>query len=649
MLRTSITTEGGTPDLPDYIYYNADIINNTSADLVNGTTFFDPPVRFNETRDTALVKDASQYHFSIIRFTMDGANKDLPLFIPDIQEGTGQTNPDLTSYAIALSYDQTWNISGGRTMAFSIRPDPRFVIYTPETQNLSVAPLPAPTSSPQFRVLYNGATTYAPNDVVTTSALLTPYGTRQPPFYRLRGPDRNWSPVLGFNVGDYVNFNGVAYRCIAAVSAPPLGAFNLNPAQDPVSWVVGITGFAPAGNPQYWTLIDGAQGSPQDLSSRYYWVYTYEHWLKLVNDTISDPARLTAAVGGTAAAAINIPVANPTCAIEETANAFHAAWLAAGLTAFGVGANPFPFQTMDDFVAFCVPPKIVYEPSTNRFTIKADSDGYGGRITTFTPQAYVAGPPSVVGQATAPVFRPFFNTNMYGIFTNFQNIYWNTQDPTIGPFANTPVWLSSAGPSSGLVPTPVGYTNEIIFPNKFYQNIEDYRLPPFGGVAPLGIVPTLLQKVYWLNEQDYESNSSLWSPISSILFTSTLLPIRTEQTGAPIVLGQGNDAESSGTTPSAFQPIITDVALPMTGGAADYRSFIYYAPTAEYRLSDTTPSKQDIRNIDVQVFWKNRLDNSLFPITLFNLSSVSIKMMFRHKDAAAKAENTSVQLGGRRY
>ena len=633
--------------MPDYIYYNADIINNTTADLVNGTTFFDPPVRFNETRDTALVKDASQYHFSIIRFTMDGANKDLPLFIPDIQEGTGQTNVNLTSYALALSYDQTWNISGGRTMAFSIRPDPRFVIYTPETQNPSVAPLPSETSAPQFQILYNGATTYFPNDVVTTNALVTPYNTRRPPFFRLRKPNGPWSSTSGYNVDDYVDFQGTPYRCLLAV--PPSSTPNPIPPSAPANWVVGITGYPPAANPQYWTPIDGAQGSPQDLSSRYYWVYTYEHWLKLVNDAISDPTRLTAAVGGTAAAAINIPVANPTCAIEETANAFHAAWLAAGLTPFGAGANPFPFQTMDDFVAFVVPPKIVYDPSTNRFTIKADSDGYGGRITTFTPQPYVGGPPSVVGQATAPNFRLFFNTNMYGLFTNFQNIYWNTQDPTIGPFANTPVWLSSAGPSSGLVATPVGYTNEIIFPNKWYQNIEDYRLPPFAGVAPLGIVPTLLQKVYWLNEQDYESNSSLWSPISSILFTSTLLPIRSEQTGPPIILGQGNDAESSGTAQSAFQPIITDVALPMTGGAADYRSFIYYAPTAEYRLSDTTPSKQDIRNIDVQVFWKNRLDNSLNPITLFNLSSVSIKMMFRHKDAAAKAENTQVQLGGRRY
>ena len=638
MLRSSITTEGGTPDAPDYIYYNADIINNTTADLVNGTTFFDPPVRFNETRDTALVKDASQYHFSIIRFTMDGANKDLPLFIPDIQEGTGQTNVDLTSYSLALSYAQQWNTSVG-PIDFSIVPPVRFVLYTPETQNLSVAPVPALTANPQFFGLWSVARFYVPNDVIGSS-LNTTYGTINGPFYRLKTPLLQWNATSSFQVNAWVNFNGVAYRCILAVPAgnnpPPFAA--------PANWVVGVNNVDPAVSPLaplFWDIIDGAQGSPQDLSSRYYWVYTYEHWLKLVNDTISNPANLTAVVGGTAAAPVAIPLATPTCAMEETANAFYNAWNT--LFPQPSATDPFPFPDMDAFTAFVVPPKIVYEPSTNRFTIKADSDGFGTRITTFTPQPYDPITPAV-GQATPPVFRLFFNTNMYGLFTNFQNIYWNTQDPTIGPFANTPTFTGGL-----LVPTPVGYTNEIIFPNKWYQNIEDYRLPPYGGVAPLGIVPTLLQKVYWMNEQDYESNSSLWSPISSILFTSTLLPIRAEQTGAPIVLGQGNDAESSGTTPSAFQPIITDVALPMTGGAADYRSFIYYAPAAEYRLSDTTPSKQDIRNIDVQVFWKNRLDNSLNPITLFNLSSVSIKMMFRHKDAMGKSEGTSVQLGGRRY
>jgi hypothetical protein len=35
----------------------------------------------------------------------------------------------------------------------------------------------------------------------------------------------------------------------------------------------------------------------------------------------------------------------------------------------------------------------------------------------------------------------------------------------------------------------------------------------------------------------------------------------------------------------------------------------------------------------VQVFWRNRLNNQLYPIRAFNQSSISFKMMFRHRNA----------------
>ena len=74
---------------PDIIYYNGDIINNQTDTPTQGTrTITDPQIRFSETRDTALIKDASLYNFSIVRFTMNGAGKDLPLMMPQIQ-----TNP----------------------------------------------------------------------------------------------------------------------------------------------------------------------------------------------------------------------------------------------------------------------------------------------------------------------------------------------------------------------------------------------------------------------------------------------------------------------------------------------------------------------------------------------------------------------------
>jgi len=482
--RGTFESVGGVQYQPDYLYYNCDIINNNTQDLgasytiSNLTATADPQIRFNETRDTALLKDASQYEFSIVRFTMNGANRDLPLFIPNI--AVGQDNVNLTTYAIALTYQQSWNTNLGTT-AFNIAPNPTYLTYVPETQNPILAPTPR-----------------------------TPYVS-------------------------------------------------------------------------------------QDLSSRYYWVLTYQHWVNLVNATILQ-------------------------AHQTLYTQFQSKWNSTvGLT------DPFPYSTFASFQAIVQTPQVVYNPSTQRFTVYADSDGFGQRLTTFTEIPYVVG---TAGVKTPPSLRFFMNTNMGGMFANFATIYWNT-----------PIVLNSLGITydgntylAFPVGVPEGYVYEMTFSNKFYSNVADYRLPPQSGTPPLGYVPLLAQKVYWLNEQDYKSVDSLWSPISSIVFTTTLLPIKTESASAPNILGQGNLGNSAPTTASAFDPIITDIALDQQPGGADlYRQFIYYAPTAEYRISALAPSKQELRNVDIQVYWKNRLDSQLYPLNMYNLSSVSIKIMFRHK------------------
>ena len=200
---------------------------------------------------------------------------------------------------------------------------------------------------------------------------------------------------------------------------------------------------------------------------------------------------------------------------------------------------------------------------------------------------------------------------MFGLFANFANYYWNTVSTT------------APAPFPGFS-APPGYVNEILTTNKYYQNVLVLQSTIVGSV--------LSDYPYWVITQDYTSVDSLWSPVGSIVFTSTLLPVKTEATGAPVILGDGNLGFSAPTVQSAFQPIITDISLDTSsGGASDYRKFIYYAPSAEYRLSDFSSSKQDIRNIDIQVYWKNRLDNQLYPINMFNLTNVSIKVMFKHK------------------
>ena len=474
--RGVFVTQGGDSDLPNYIYYNCDIINNKTDDL-NASLIAepDPQIRFNETRDTALVRDASQYEFSIIRFTMNGANRDLPLFIPNIK--VGQSNVNLTNYAVAITLQQTWTTNLGATV-FNISPTPTNVIYVPEVVNPQLAPLP-----------------YAPLVV-------------------------------------------------------------------------------------------------QDLSSRYYWCLTYQHWLDTINTTL-----LTA----------------HTTLFTQ----FQQAWVAtAGLT------DPFPYANFTAFQDNVQTPQIIYNEVSKIFTIFGDSDGYGQRLEPFTVLPYVAG---TAVPATRPQERLFFNTNMAGLFANFSGLFWNTiniSSITINEL------LYPAFPN----PVPAGYVREMIFSNEFYSNVVDYRLAPYGGAPPLGYVPIGKQKVYYKLVQDYKSVDSIWSPISAIVFTTSLLPIKSEASSAPNILGTSNLGDSAPTSRSAFTPIITDVALDTAlGGADDYRQFIYYAPVAEYRMSDLSSSKQEIRNIDISVSWKFRLTSQLYPINMFNLSSVSLKMMFRKK------------------
>jgi hypothetical protein len=491
--RSSTESRGGSPDAPDFLYYNADIINANYSDRTNGIAQEDPPIRFNETRQSPLVRDASLYHFSIIRFTMNGANLDLPLFIPQIQ--LGQSNPDLTAYSCAITYQQRWVLDNGAFADFAISPPQEFVDWVSETQNPTLAPAPRPP--------------------ITT----------------------------------------------------------------------------------------------QDLSSRYYWLTNFQPWVVMMNFALSQ-------------------------SYTSLFNTFYAQWqtLIPTLSAGGLAANPFPFLTggvpdQDLFLAYVNCPSLSFSATTNLFSIFADSTGFGQRIEPFIPTPYVGGATPVCGQVSPPVFRLFFNTNMYGLFSNFPSVYFNVDSlPNTTTNPSVPTFTPNT--------CPAGYVYEIGFFNDFFQNVVDYRLPPYGGTPPLGTVPVAQQKPYYQITQDYTSTDSLWSPIASLVFTTSLLPVEKEQTGQPQQLGVGNLGYSQPTTQSAFQPIITDIANDTsTRGAATYRQFIYYAPQAQYRLLDFATSQQPITSIDIQVYWKNRLDNSLNPIRMFNLSSVSIKCLFQKKTA----------------
>lgn len=580
--RTSVSYAGGggTSD-PDYIYYNADIVNNSEQDLA--IAFPDPELKFDDGRTSTLIANPQDYQFSIIRFTMDGANLDLPMFIPEIAEQLEA--PD-------------YNAKTAYTAGFVV--DYTDIVYTSLVDTFPTIPRPA-VGNTVVGLVYqisslNGTdfTLYgAPSNTIglvfTCSVVVTTGGGTVLGLNQTPGTNPAYWSVVAPQPTQQIDKTtysvAIAYQQTFTIGAGTPFTIDSAPSPTFVQWSPQNLNPVLAPRP----VRAPSVSNPQNYNARYYWCNTYDHWLTLVNQAMN--------VALTAVYVDCFDPANP-------ANK----WLASGGTALN---NPFP--TFANFVSQQYAPYMTY--SQNYFTLFGDVRAFGENLGAST---YTYG--TVV--ASNPQMKLFFNNNMNGLFSNFPNLYWNRIAPLTG-FLPVPTSLT--------IPTPPGYVYEILFPNYNYGNVLD-----LSGATPPHYVPTADRQVYWINKQEYPSIDTLWSPISSLVFTSSSLCIRPEATSSPLEVGTGSEGNVSTSNPSSnspFQNIITDIALPMTNGAQDYRQFIYYAPTAQYRYSSFNTT-QSINRVDIRVFWKNRFTNELFPVLMYNSSSVSIKMLFRKKSIA---------------
>ena len=520
----------------EMIYYNATMTSTKTADL----TFSQPPqpVKFNETRDAPIIKDASQYNFSIIKFTMNGPGRELPLFIPLIQtNGTVsandgiQTDPNRTIYNLAIPYQRTWNFTNNvtglaETVTITLAPASHAIIYVPEIQNTTIAPVP----------------------------------------------------------------------------------------QVPATGIV-----------------------KQDLSTRYYWVYTYSHFAQMVNAALE-------------------------AAMEDTFTAFNFFWA----TLPTATVNPYFTGGIPDFNKFVLDhdvPFIKYNEFTKLFELYGDTRAFNisGQITSpqsysirtgiingaqapipaFVPTVYTAGDPA--SPASTAYLRLFFNTELMNLLANFNNTFVGAVGGSsitfpIPTFGTLYYPIGNSTPFTGVGPWLYSY--EILFTNQLYTNILNNNPLLQGSAAvpppsynPYFLIPTDRQNLYWKAVQDYRSTDAMWSPVASIVFTSAMLPVKKEYNSAIVDLNAGNLGGGSIGSPSAFQPIITDFSIDQqTEGAEGWRNFTQYEPSAEYRMISMTASHEEIRNIDIQVFWKYRLTGELIPLTAANCSDINIKMLFRKTD-----------------
>ena len=130
---------------------------------------------------------------------------------------------------------------------------------------------------------------------------------------------------------------------------------------------------------------------------------------------------------------------------------------------------------------------------------------------------------------------------------------------------------------------------------------------------------------YYEFTQEYPT-SDRWSPIDSLVFTSTM-PFQMEATGTPMNLG---DVDMGGNSGANLVPSFTDFALDLGSGADDYLQKITYTPSGQYRWLEFQ-SSEPLNTMNFQLMWRNRFNDQTYPVYFKPSGSVSLKLLLQRK------------------
>ncbi len=296
--------------------------------------------------------------------------------------------------------------------------------------------------------------------------------------------------------------------------------------------------------------------NPNDYTSDYYFVHTYQHFVELVNDALIQ--------------------ANQEC-IDELVN--------------NHGASG----------GFCYAPHLVYNSTTGNFELYQQENCFNKTKTAFDDLS-----------SNSSRNRLFFNSNLFNLFSNFNHdylggdvknniFYYNGDD-----FTDTKL-MSYVGCAYEILPVDNGRLNTIT------QNVID---------------DDNKSETWYKQIMEFDNTSSIWSPVSALVFTTNLIPILPEIEGNPI---EFKDINTNNTTSrNNYTKIITDMIIPLSD-ISNYKQNITYYPSSEYRLSEFTKSSFNLDNISIDGYFKMRYTGELIPLRLPNQSSASFKILFKHK------------------
>jgi hypothetical protein len=655
---------------PDHIFYTASIINNNTSTAGTGQ---DPIARFVETRDVPILRDANEYDVTVLKVSVNGGGKTLPILIPQIQPTmtyptyTGGTNTSIVagplvgtapnwtqSFTMEVSTPQTVNFPSGYTINNSgstgiflrNRQVPRPTVSVTGSgasrrQQLVSTLLPSRTNNIKSVVVVqaglnrtvtmvvdvanrhayqNGSRIYmtgwspsSTSPANTTASLLngTTYvltgstilgnGDNELVFSDLSAtlPTPAETPFLPANGGttfpdvtlistgvDPNNTTSVVASALTVTGSDPnmtiysvslqasvytgagdAGMFNFSSDEVYVQWIPELFDRG--------TLVP-ASSNPSQAESDYYYLYSYNHWVVLLNMAL--------------------------------------------LQAYTqLQQNITSVTTTSAYVLQNRCPTFEYDEVTKLFSLYTDAENTDWGLTQGPPNYATLGPapgsgvlPTTVGGVEFMYLG--YNLNFEGLMTNFDTQFFGQDQVVWGNGWNNAI--GSAGRASSVLYQP---ENTIIVRNKTGTNIQNMINPATG-------LPYSPAQLNYVSTQDFCSTGSLWSPIGAIVLTTQLLPIRSEFTSAPVVLGSSS---STGGT-SAFQTVLIDFNEDHET-ADGFRGLMKFNPSAEFVRVNMTQSHQEIKTLDFQVNWRNRLTNQLIPLRIYNTASITVRLLFRRR------------------
>ena len=231
-----------------------------------------------------------------------------------------------------------------------------------------------------------------------------------------------------------------------------------------------------------------------------------------------------------------------------------------------------------------------------------------------------------LGYAASNWREPFF---FYDEVTGLFKLYAGNETYIGDPMTTEILHIYMNQPMFSLLPSFLGSTKEnryglnnpdLYFKFKIYQqhnlNLASVYNPPY----------TTSDAIFMTQNTP---SLCMFNPITSIVFTSSLLPICPSFTSKSKPFNEITGLNNIGNN-NNVSPIITDFIVSNNGASDTYRNNITYVPTSEYRLTDLFGGSP-ISSLDITVYFKDRFNN-LYPFLIDSGSTANIKMLFRRKD-----------------